>query len=97
LIALAQSDSIKFVSKRHDKTLNAIFTVPTLASLKFGDIEKLLLSYGAVITEGRGSQISFELRGHKLFLHRPHPEKEAMKYQVEAVRDFLILIGISNG
>lgn len=69
---------------------------PTVASLKFADIEKLMLSRGAKIIEGNGSRIAFEMRKQKLFVHRPHPGKEARKYQVEAFREFLILVGVEN-
>jgi len=37
----------------------------------------------------QGSRVVFEIKGKRQYLHRPHPGKEAKKYQVEAVRDFL--------
>lgn len=73
-----------------------IFMMPTVAPLKFSDIERFLISIGAKLTEGSGSRISFELGGRKLFVHRPHPGKEAKKYQVEAFREFLELAGVRN-
>lgn len=76
--------------------MQAIFGVPTLASIKFADIEKLLVALGAVAAEGNGSRLSFTIDGDKLFVHRPHPSKEAKKYQVEAVRDFLKLVGVKD-
>jgi len=38
--------------------------------------------------------VRFEKDGHIAIFHRPHPEKEAKRYQVRAARDFLELIGI---
>jgi hypothetical protein len=32
---------------------------------------------------------SFEFNGRKMTLHRPHPNKEALRYRVLAVRDFI--------
>ncbi|WP_338415808.1 hypothetical protein [uncultured Sphaerotilus sp.] len=39
--------------------------------------------------EGPGSSLTFEHQGRKATLHRPHPGKEALRYRVKAVREFL--------
>ena len=78
------------MNRKHQKTLNAIFSVPTLSSINFADIEKLLVALGAEKFEGRGSRVAFVMpSGEKWEHHRPHPSKEARKYQVESVREFL--------
>lgn len=82
------------MSRKHRQILEAIFAIPTRANIRFADIERLVTTLGGEITEGRGSRISFGLSGLKIFLHRPHPGKEAMKYQVEAVREFLLKAGV---
>lgn len=51
---------------------------------------------GGAIEEGSGSRVAFKLNGEKAFAHRPHPGKEAKKYQVEAFRDFFRLAGITD-
>ena len=76
--------------------MRAIFSVPTLASINFADIEKLLVASGAEVIEGSGSRLSFMLNNQKLFVHRPHPAKEAKKYQVELFREFLQSAGVTN-
>ena len=76
--------------------MRAIFSVPTLASISFADIEKLLIALGAKVVEGSGSRLSFVLNEEKLFVHRPHPAKEAKKYQVELFREFLQSAGVTN-
>lgn len=81
------------MNRKHQKTLQAILSVPTSASINFSDIEKLLDALGAKVLEGRGSRVSFELDGEEIFFHRPHPQKEAKKYQVEDVREFLKRLG----
>ena len=73
----------------------SIFETPT-TTINFSDIEKLLIALGCDFVEVRGSRISFELNGQKLFMHRPHPAKEAKKYHVEADREFLELAGIKD-
>lgn len=85
-----------YVNRKQQKILASIFETPTKANIKFSDIEKLLVSLGAEMTEGDGSRLSFDLNGQKLFMHRPHPAKEAKKYHVEAVREFLERAGIKN-
>lgn len=55
----------------------------------FADIEALVVALGGEIREGAGSRVVFELNGGRQYLHRPHPGKEAKKYQVEAIRGFL--------
>jgi hypothetical protein len=85
------------VNKKQKKTLASVFTTPTLAGIKFGDIEKLLIALGAEIYEGRGSRVAFIFSsGLKWEEHRPHPQKEAKKYQVESLRRFLTLLGYGN-
>lgn len=84
------------MNRKQRKTFDLIFVTPTLASITFSDIEKLLLSLGVDLLEGNGSRVAFQLGSLKLFVHRPHPGKEARKYQVEAVREFLELAGLIN-
>ena len=85
------------MNRKHQKILAAIFTKPTLASINFSDIEKLLVSLGAERFEGSGSRIAFVMPNNlKWEAHRPHPNKEAKKYQVESVREFLERLDISN-
>lgn len=89
LQVIAKADSICSVKVKHVKTLRAIFAKPTLASIAFGSIESLLVGLGAELSEREGSRVKFSLRGEEWHAHRPHPGKEAKKYQVEGVREFL--------
>lgn len=89
LQAIAVCASIDKVNSRHRKTLAAIFARPTAGSLAFADIERLLVGIGAALSEGEGSRVKFSLRGQEWHAHRPHPGKEARKYQIEGVREFL--------
>ena len=49
---------------------------------------------GAQVIEGRGSRVRFEKDGEVETFHRPHPAKEAKRYQVRAARAFLERIGV---
>lgn len=84
------------MNRKQRKVFNSVFQIPTPATIKFSDIEKLLVSLGAEIIEGEGSRVAFEYGDLKLFVHRPHPGKEARKYQVEAVREFLETVGLRD-
>jgi hypothetical protein len=74
---------------KHRCILEAAFAVPTRGGIAFSDIEALVTTFGGDVREGAGSRIVFELKGSRQYLHRPHPGKEARKYQVEELREWL--------
>ena len=74
---------------KHLKTLKAIFSKPTRVNIVFSDIEALFTALGGHVIEGAGSRITVELSDERVHFHRPHPGKEAKKYQVENAREFL--------
>ena len=59
------------------------------------EIESLLTGIGCTLVEGSGSRVSFDFNGHLESFHRPHPQKEAKRYQVRQIRDFLTKSGIT--
>ena len=73
---------------KHRHVLEAILAVPTRGNVVFSDIKALIIALGGDIREGAGSRIVFELKGSRQYLHRPHPGKEAKKYQVEELREW---------
>ena len=85
------------LSRKHRLTFKAIFESPTKVSIRFVDIEKLFTALGGRVGEVKGSRTSLELSDNEIFLHRPEPGKEAMKYQAEAVREILSAAGVENG
>ena len=91
---VAKSDTVFNMKTKHRRTLRAIFAAPTKANIKFADIESLLVSLGGEVTEGAGSRMSVTVSGKTVYFHRPHPGKEARKYQVENAREFLQKIGV---
>jgi HicA toxin of bacterial toxin-antitoxin, len=71
------------------RTLTALFAVPTRAKVRFADVAALIVALGGEVREGAGSRVAFELKEKRVYLHRPHPGREAKRYQVEEVREFL--------
>ena len=80
---------------KHARTLSAVFREPVSGTLEWSAIEGLLVAAGARMIEGRGSRVRFEKDGEVETFHRPHPAKEAKRYQVRAARAFLQRIGIT--
>jgi hypothetical protein len=77
------------------KTLAAIFRDPVPGTINWDDVEGLLLAAGCRLIEGNGSRVRFEKDGEVESFHRPHPAKEAKRYQVRAARAFLLRIGVT--
>ena len=82
------------MNSKHKKTLAAVYALPTSAAVVFADIEALLNALDAKVLEREGSRIKVELRGEQWRAHRPHPGKEAKRYQVEEVREILERLGV---
>lgn len=74
---------------KHVKTHSAIFADPVRANVLWSDIEALFLSFGADVSEGRGSRVRVSLAGVDAVFHRPHPQKETDKGALKSVRRFL--------
>ena len=84
------------MNSRHRKTLAAIFSRPTSASIVFADIEALIKALGGSISEREGSRVRIDLNGEQWRCHRPHPGKEAKRYQVEEARELLEHAGVRH-
>ena len=77
------------MNNRQLKTLKAVFADPISGNIAWRDIEALPIAAGARLIEGRGSRVRFEMDSEVETFHRPHPAKEAKRYQVRAAREFL--------
>lgn len=71
-----------------------MFTDPVSGTLAWSDIESLLKGVGCEVVEGEGSRVRFVFKGVVVSFHRPHPQKEAKRYQVRDAREFLTKIGV---
>ena len=82
------------MNSKQGKTLRAVFSEPASPSIEWNAIESLLIAIGCKLVEGKGSRVRFECRGVVASFHRPHPAKEAKRYQVRDAREFLDKLGI---
>lgn len=82
------------MNRKHQRTLEAIFSTPVRASINWKDIESLFNALGAKIEEGRGSRVRILLNKEEAVFHRPHPQKETDKGAAVSVRRFLENAGV---
>jgi hypothetical protein len=82
------------MNSKQRKTLAAVFTDPVPGTVEWSAIESLLLAVGCQVIEGSGSRVRFVFGEMVATFHRPHPAKEAKRYQVRDARAFLIRIGV---
>jgi hypothetical protein len=94
LAFFASMDYLAPMNSKHEKTLAAVFHDPLSGTIDWAAVESLLLATGARLIEGRGSRVRFEKDGEVATFHRPHPAKEAKRYQVRDARNFLERIGV---
>ena len=83
------------MNSKQAKILATVFADPVSGTIAWSDIERLLLAAGARAIEGAGSRVRFECKGVMVSFHRPHPAKEAKRYQVRDAREFLTKIGVT--
>jgi len=83
------------MNSKQKKTLTAVFKNPVSGTIDWADIESLLIAAGCEVVEGNGSRVRFVKDGNIANFHRPHPDKEAKRYQVKDAREFLTLIGVT--
>jgi hypothetical protein len=76
------------------KTLEKVLGDPINGNIEWARIESMLKAAGCRVIEGAGSSVTFEFDGQKMTLHRPHPGKEALRYRVSVVREFIERMGI---
>ena len=82
------------MNSKHRKTLKAVFTTPPPMGLPWADLEALFVALGAVVYEGSGSRVKFDLNGETIAFHRPHKPKTTRAYQIILARQFFENIGV---
>ncbi|OJU04964.1 MAG: hexulose-6-phosphate synthase [Rhizobium sp. 63-7] len=82
------------MKRRHRETLEQIFARPVRGSIRWTEIEALLLSLGAEITEREGSRIGVFLFEEIRVFHRPHPSPDTDKGAVASIRKWLESNGV---
>jgi hypothetical protein len=82
------------MNRKRARTLARVFADPVPANIEWAEIESLLIAAGCDVMEGSGSRVRFVCRDVVAAFHRPHPAKEAKRYQVRDTREFLLKIGV---
>jgi hypothetical protein len=77
------------MKRKHQKTLNSIFSRPVSGNIKWKDIEALFVELGAELSEREGSRIGVRLFGERRVFHRPHPSPNTDKGAVASIRQWL--------
>ena len=83
-----------YMNSKQKSVYEMIFKDPVQSNIEWRDIENLLTSLGAVISEGNGSRVRIELNGIRAVFHRPHPEKVTDKGAIKSMRKFLENAGV---
>jgi hypothetical protein len=82
------------MNKKQRATYDAIFAEPIRRNIIWNDVVSLIKTLGGTVIQGNGSRVRFDLNNISLNIHSPHPQKELKRYQVKAIRDFLINAGV---
>ena len=77
------------MNRKHQKTLASIFVRPISANIHWREIESMLISLGAEITQREGSRIAVFLFGEVRIFHRPHPGPNTDKGAISSIRKWL--------
>ncbi|HDL90243.1 MAG TPA: type II toxin-antitoxin system HicA family toxin [Thermodesulforhabdus norvegica] len=79
---------------KHRKTVTAIFSDPVNGNMEWSRIEALFIALCCQVIEGDGSSVTFEKDGIRAYFHRPHPDREALRYRIKDAREFLKKLGV---
>ena len=77
------------MKRKHQITLEKIYSRPVNGSIKWADVESLLESLGATIEEREGSRVGVVLFGVIKVFHRPHPSPDTDKGAIASIRKWL--------
>ena len=80
--------------KRHRTTLLALYARPVSGSIRWSDIEALLVALGAELSEREGSRVGIYLFGEVRVFHRPHPSPDTDKGAVASMKKWLESHGV---
>lgn len=82
------------MNSKQRKTLEALFSEPIRRNIGWSDVVSLIKGLDGDVIQGNGSRVRFDLNTVALNIHSPHPGNELKRYQVQAVREFLLKAGI---
>jgi hypothetical protein len=79
------------MKRKHQRTLERIFSRPTSGTIPWLDIESLFKALGADVSERAGSRVAVVLFGEVRVFHRPHPSPDTDKGAINSIRNWLDL------
>lgn len=77
------------MKRKHQRTLEAIFSRPVSANARWADIEALFIELGGQVARREGSRVLVRLFDDRRVFHRPHPEPTTDKGALESIRKWL--------
>ncbi|UDM17927.1 type II toxin-antitoxin system HicA family toxin [Vogesella sp. XCS3] len=77
------------MKRKHQATLEQIYSRPVSGTIRWKDIEALFVELGAGIEEREGSRVGVTLFSQVRVFHRPHPSPETDKAAVASIRKWL--------
>ena len=77
------------MKKKHQKTVERIYSRPTSGNIAWTEIESLFKVLDADVSERAGSRVAVILFGEVRVFHRPHPSPNTDKGAVASVRKWL--------
>ena len=83
------------MKRKHQKTLEAVFSRPVSANVQWRDIEALFVELGAEVIERDGSRVAVVLFGEVRVFHGPHPSPNTDKGALASIRKWLDQHGVS--
>jgi hypothetical protein len=82
------------MKRKHQRTLELIFSRPTSGNVQWRDIEALFVELGAEVTEREGSRVAVVLFEEVRVFHRPHPSPNTDKGAVASIHKWLEQHGV---
>ncbi len=82
------------MKRKHQRTLESIFTHPVSANIQWREIEALFVELGAEVSEREESRVAVVLFDEVKVFHRPHPSPHTDKGAVASVRRWLEQHGV---
>ncbi len=83
------SGTIVAMKRKHQRTLELVFSQPTSGNIKWRDVEALFRGLGGELVEREGSRVEVFLFGEVRIFHRPHPRPDTDKGAIASIRAWL--------
>lgn len=90
-----KNGTILSMKRKHRKTLESVFRRPISGSIRWEEIEAMLVALGAEVSEREGSRVAVVLFDEVKVFHRPHPKPETDKGAVSSIRKWLESHGVT--